>query len=82
MMARMLGIFAEEVENISHAQLAHCLAATFDGRVGEFSFLRLELQNSLLDGVGDGQTVNDDILRLVQTMNAVNGLLFDKLVIT
>jgi hypothetical protein len=75
---RVLGVMAEQLEHVLHGEFGRGHLA-FDGRVGELSFLLLQVQDPLLDGVLDGHLVDDNILGLVKAVHAVDGLFFDKL---
>lgn len=74
---RMFRIPSEKTHDIVHAQLTHRL--TLDRGIGQFALLVLELDDALLDGVFDGQLVDDHVDGLVQAVDAVDGLFFDEL---
>lgn len=77
----MLCIAPEELENLLHAQLSGTsLTTTFNGLVSKLTLLFLEGEDSLFDGVGDGDFVNYYVDFLGETMDAVDGLFFDELV--
>lgn len=74
----ILGIASEKLHDILHAQFADRLAA-FDRRLSELALLFLEREDPLLDRVGDGELVDDDVDSLVETVDPVDRLFFDKL---
>lgn len=67
----------EQFQNVLHAELADRFA--LDGRLGEGPFFLLKGQDALFDRVGDGQSVDDDVDRLIEPMDTVDGLFFDEL---
>lgn len=75
----MLSISSEELQDLLHAQLASTSLSTFDSLVCELAFLFLELEDSLFDGVFDGDLVDYHVDLLGQAVNAVDGLLFYEL---
>lgn len=74
----MLCVAFEQAQDVCHTELADRFAA-FEGCVGEFAFLFLKSKDAFFDGVGDGQAVDCYVLCLIQTMDAIDGLLFDEL---
>lgn len=70
----------EQINNFVDAQLERALpGAAFDGLLGEEALLLLEGEDTVFDGVSDGKFVDDDVDGLSETVDTVNGLLFDKL---
>lgn len=74
----MLGITSEESHNVLHGQLANCLTA-FDSSIRKLAFCFLKIQDPLFNCIGDGETIDHNINGLIQTMDTVNGLFFNKL---
>lgn len=77
-MPTMLGIVSEQLEHILHRQLGR-RGLALDRRVRELAFLFLQIQDALLNGIFDGELVDDDVLCLVQPVYAVDGLFFYEL---
>ena len=73
-MPSMLSITLEESQDILHRQPANALAA-FYGCLGELAFAFLELNDSLLHAVTNGQPEHLHVDRLVESVNAVDRLL-------
>lgn len=70
----------EQVNDFVDAQLERALSgAAFDGLLGEEALLLLEGEDTVFDGVSDGELVDDDVNGLCEPVDTVNGLLFDKL---
>ena len=72
----------EEVDNVLEGELealAAVLGAALDGLLGEQALLVLQVDDALLDCVGDCEPVNGDVDGLREAMDAVDGLLLDKL---
>lgn len=70
----------EQINDFVDAQLERALpGAAFDGLLGEEAFLLLEGEDTVFDGVSDGEFVDDNVDGLRETMDTVNGLLFDEL---
>jgi hypothetical protein len=67
----------EELQHFLEAEFANSLA--LDGSFCQFSFGILQIQDALFDRVFDGHLVHDDVDCLVESMDSINGLLFDKL---
>jgi len=78
-MACILGILAEEIHDILHAQFANCLTASLDRCICKFTLLGLQFEDALFNRVGDCEAVDYDVLSLVETMDTVDGLFFDEL---
>jgi hypothetical protein len=77
--AVMLRIFPEQAEDIVEAELRCGLALALDSHLRQGSFLFLQVEDPLLDAIADGDFVDDDIDRLVEPVDAVDGLFFDEL---
>lgn len=70
----------EQINDFVDAQLERALfGAAFDGLLGEEALLFLQGEDTVFDGVGDGELVDDDVDGLGETVDTVNGLLFDEL---
>lgn len=78
MVIGMFRVSTEELENVVHAELADGLPS-FNGGVREFALLLLQGEDSFFDRVGNGQAVDYDVLCLVESVDSVDGLFFDKL---
>jgi hypothetical protein len=74
----VFGLSLKQRENVLHAQLANGLA-TLKCSIGKLSFSFLKLKNPLFDRVVNGETIHSHVDCLVETMNSINGLLFNKL---
>jgi hypothetical protein len=74
----VFSVTLEEVEDVFHRKLADGFAA-LDSSLGEFALGLLQLENALFDRVVDGQTVHGDIDGLIEAMDTVYCLFFDKL---
>ncbi len=71
----------EHVDDLVEAELERALlGARVNGLLREQALLLLQVNDALLDRVGDGELVDDNIHGLVQTVDAVDGLFLDKLV--
>lgn len=71
----------EHVDNLAEAELERALlGARVNGLLGEQALLVLQVNDALLDRLGDGELVDDNVHGLVQTVHTVDGLLLDKLV--
>ena len=64
------------VEAKLEALLAH---ATLDGLLSKETLLLLQVEDTLLDRLGDGELVDDDVDGLRETVDTINGLFFNKL---
>ena len=76
----VLRIPLEQAQNVLHTELANSFAA-FKCCVCELALFRLEVKDALLDRVGDCQTVDCHVLRLVEAVDTVNSLLLYELCI-
>lgn len=74
----VLGLALEQVEDILHGELSDGLA-TLDGGLGKLALRFLQLKDALFDRVVDGQTVYCNIDSLVEAMDTIDCLFFDKL---
>jgi hypothetical protein len=74
----VLSITPKQCEDILHAELANGLAA-LNGRVGEFALSLLQVEDALFDRVSDGKAVDLYVDGLIESVDAINGLLFYKL---
>jgi hypothetical protein len=73
---------SEQINDFVDAQLESALfSAAFDGLLGEEALLFLECEDTFFDGLCDGELVDDDVDGLSETVDSVNGLFFDKLVV-
>ena len=78
----MLRIATEQLQDLLHAELACAALAAFDGLVGEFAFLFLEVEDTFFDRVFDGDFVDDYVGFLGEAVDAVDGLFFDELCVS
>lgn len=70
----------EQIDDFVDAQFERALlGAAFDSLLGEEALLLLEGEDTVFDGVGDGELVDDDVDGLGETVDTVYGLLFDEL---
>lgn len=70
----------EHVDDFVEAELERALlGARVNGLLREEALLLLQVDDALLDRVGDGELVDDDVDRLVQAVDAIDGLFLDKL---
>lgn len=74
---RMLCVPLEQVQNVLHAQVRGRF--TLYSSLGKRAFLFLQVENALLDRICDGDLVNNHINSLVEAVDTVNSLFFDKL---
>ena len=81
-MMLMFRVPPEQIQDILHGQFRRGrFPAAFDGLLGEFAFLLLQLEDAGFDRVGHGEFVDGDVDRLVEPMDAVDGLFFDELAV-
>lgn len=72
----------EQIHEFVEAELeAALLHATLNGLLGEEAFLVLEFEDTLLDGVGDGEFVDCYVDCLGEAVDTVDGLFLDKLLL-
>jgi hypothetical protein len=69
---------SEQSQDIRHGKFRSALSA-LKSRLSQLAFHILELEDALFDGIGNGEFVDYNVARLVQAVNAVDGLFFDKL---
>ena len=74
----VLCIALEQVENVLHAELADGLA-TFNGSLCELTLSFLQLEDTLFDRVVDREAVDGYVDGLVESVDAIDGLLLNKL---
>lgn len=74
----MLSIMAKKLQHVLHGEFGGS-GFPLDGGVRELAFLVLEVEDTFFDGVFDGEFVDDDILGLVESVDAVDGLFFYEL---
>ena len=73
----MLRIPPEEAQDILHTQLRHRFA--LNSSFGQSPFLPLQVEDSLLDTVGDSDLVDYHVNCLIEPMDSIDGLFFNKL---
>jgi hypothetical protein len=61
-----------------HTKLANSLA-TFDGGLREFALCLLEREDALFNGVVNGKAVDSDVDGLIEAVDTIDCLFFDKL---
>jgi hypothetical protein len=74
----VLRLVLEQRQDILHAKLADCLAAHDDG-VSELALRLLQLKDTFFDAVVNGEAIYDNVDRLIEAVETVDGLFFDKL---
>jgi hypothetical protein len=79
MLAIILALAAKQGHHILHSKILDRLPA-FDSCVGELTLRFLQLEDTLFDGVVDGEAVHGYVDGLVETVDAVDCLFFDELV--
>lgn len=73
-------IAAEEVHDLLEAELQDVLLhASLNSRLREKALLLLQGEDTLFNGLLDGDFVDDDVDLLRQAMNTIDGLLLDEL---
>ena len=78
-MMSLFRLSPKQIQNILHTQLPHH-GPTLNSRLSKRPLLLLQIQDALLDTVGDGELVDDDVDSLIEAVHAIDGLFFDKLI--
>jgi hypothetical protein len=74
----VFGLSLEQCENVLHAQFSDGLAA-LNCSIGKLSLSFLKLKNPLFNRVVNRETIHSHVNCLVETMDSIDGLFFNKL---